>query len=96
AEGVAAAVRAALDNVRAHCGADARAWVFAESFDGTITVTVRDEGPGIPEGRLEQAAEEGRLGIAQSIQGRVADLGGTVTVTSAESGTEIEISLPHG
>ncbi|NUP64128.1 MAG: sensor histidine kinase, partial [Nonomuraea sp.] len=43
AEGVAAAVRAALDNVRAHCGADARAWVFAESLDGTITVTVRDE-----------------------------------------------------
>lgn len=96
AEGVAAAVRAALDNVRAHCGADARAWVFAESFDGVITVTVRDEGPGIPAGRLEQAEAEGRLGIAQSIRGRVGDLGGTVAVTSADSGTEIEISLPHG
>ncbi|MGW2154301.1 MacS family sensor histidine kinase [Nonomuraea sp. NPDC001699] len=94
AEGVAAAVGAALDNVRRHCGPDARAWVFAESCDDVVMVTVRDEGPGIPEGRLERAAAEGRLGVAQSIRGRVADLGGTVAVTSAPSGTEIEISLP--
>ncbi|MFI6177052.1 MacS family sensor histidine kinase [Nonomuraea sp. NPDC051191] len=94
AEGVAAAVGAALDNVRRHCGLDARAWVFAESCDDVVMVTVRDEGPGIPEGRLERAAAEGRLGVAQSIRGRVADLGGTVAVTSARSGTEIEISLP--
>ncbi|MGW2215509.1 MacS family sensor histidine kinase [Nonomuraea sp. NPDC001684] len=96
AEGVAAAVGAALDNVREHCGADARAWVFAESCDDVVMVTVRDEGPGIPEGRLERAAAEGRLGVAQSIRGRVADLGGTVAVASTPSGTEIEISLPCG
>ncbi|MGW4405825.1 MacS family sensor histidine kinase [Nonomuraea sp. NPDC004702] len=96
AEGVAAAVGAALDNVREHCGADARAWVFAESCDDVVMVTVRDEGRGIPEGRLERAAAEGRLGVAQSIRGRVADLGGTVAVASTPSGTEIEISLPCG
>ncbi|MER6508040.1 DUF5931 domain-containing protein [Nonomuraea sp. NPDC001636] len=96
AEGVAAAVGAALDNVREHCGADARAWVFAESCDDVVMVTVRDEGPGIPEGRLERAAAEGRLGVAQSIRGRVADLGGTVAVASTPAGTEIEISLPCG
>jgi signal transduction histidine kinase len=100
ARGAAAAVRAALDNVRTHCGADARAWVFAESWDDTVTVTVRDEGPGIPEGRLEEAAADGRLGVAQSIRGRIADLGGTVTVTSGASGaspgTEVEISVPWG
>ena len=38
---------------------------------------VRDEGPGIPDGRLEQAAAEGRLGVRESIRGRIADLGGT-------------------
>ncbi|MFI7418144.1 MacS family sensor histidine kinase [Nonomuraea sp. NPDC049684] len=96
AAGVAAAVGAALDNVREHCGADARAWVFAESCDDVVMVTVRDEGPGIPAGRLERAAAEGRLGVAQSIRGRVADLGGTVAVASTPAGTEIEISLPCG
>ncbi|MFG1701763.1 MacS family sensor histidine kinase [Nonomuraea sp. M3C6] len=95
AEGTAAAVRAALDNVRDHCGPDARAWIFAESSDGTISVTVRDEGPGIPDGRLDQAAADGRLGIAQSIRGRIADLGGAVAIaTHAGEGTEIEITVP--
>ncbi|MFI6596901.1 MacS family sensor histidine kinase [Nonomuraea sp. NPDC050536] len=90
----AAAVGAALDNVRLHCGPTARAWVFAESADGTITVTVRDEGPGIPTGRLEQARTEGRLGIAQSILGRVEALGGHVSISSSPDGTEVEITVP--
>ncbi|MER7205967.1 DUF5931 domain-containing protein [Streptosporangium sp. NPDC000239] len=92
---LAAAVGAALDNVAGHCGPHAPAWVFAESDDGLITVTVRDEGPGIPAGRLEEAAAAGRLGVAQSIRGRVTDLGGTVTIMSSPGeGTEIEMSVP--
>ncbi|MBG0816307.1 sensor histidine kinase [Planomonospora sp. ID82291] len=95
AEEMAAAAGAALDNVARHCGARAPAWVFAEEEGGTVTVTVRDEGPGIPAGRLEQAEAEGRLGVAQSIRGRIADLGGTVTVASGPGrGTEIEMSVP--
>lgn len=91
----AAAVGAALDNVREHCGADARAWVLAESGEGVVIVSIRDEGPGIPDGRLAEAAAQGRLGVAQSIVGRVADLGGTVEVVSrAGEGTEIEITVP--
>lgn len=39
-------------------------------------MTVRDDGPGIPEGRLAQAEGEGRLGVALSIRGRLRDLGG--------------------
>jgi signal transduction histidine kinase len=92
---VAAAVGAALDNVRRHCGADARAWVLVEDAADHVIVSVRDEGPGIEPGRLDQAAADGRLGIAQSICGRIEDLGGTVTIASAPGqGTEIEMIIP--
>jgi signal transduction histidine kinase len=90
------AVAAAIENVRRHCPDGVRAWILVEDEPGDVTVTVRDDGPGIPAGRLEQAAAEGRLGIAQSVCGRVRDLGGTVTVTSAAGeGTEIEMRLPR-
>ncbi|GII62183.1 histidine kinase [Sphaerisporangium krabiense] len=92
---VAAAVGAALDNVRLHCGDGARAWVFAEADDGRVTVTVRDDGPGIPAGRLAEAEAEGRLGVAQSIRGRVAGLGGRVEFVSVPGqGTEVEMTIP--
>jgi signal transduction histidine kinase len=95
AEEVAAAVGSALDNVRVHCGASARAWVLLEEEGGTATVTVRDEGPGIPDGRLAEAEAAGRLGVAQSIRGRIRDLGGTVTITTAPGqGTEVELRIP--
>ncbi|MFG1859643.1 MacS family sensor histidine kinase [Microbispora bryophytorum] len=91
---VAAAVGAALDNVVRHCPDGARAWILAEEDGGAVVVTVRDDGPGIAEGRLEQAAREGRMGVARSIRGRVTDLGGTVAITSSRTGTEIELSVP--
>jgi signal transduction histidine kinase len=90
------AVAAAIENVRQHCPPGARAWILVEDEPGEVTVTVRDDGPGIPAGRLEQAAAEGRLGLAQSVCGRVRDLGGSVTVTGAPGeGTEIEMRLPR-
>lgn len=96
AQEVAAAVGAALANVRRHCGPDVRAWVLLEDEGDAVTVSVRDEGPGIPPGRLGQAAAEGRLGVAQAIQGRIRDLGGTVMITSATGmGTEVEFRLPR-
>ncbi|GAA4555752.1 MacS family sensor histidine kinase [Planotetraspora kaengkrachanensis] len=91
---VGAAVGAALDNVSRHCAEGTRAWVLAEQDGETVTVSVRDEGPGIPDGRLEQAAADGRMGVARSIRGRIADLGGTVAITSSRTGTEIELSVP--
>jgi signal transduction histidine kinase len=95
AEEVGAAVAAALSNVRHHVGPDAPAWVLVEPHDAELVVTVRDDGPGIPAGRLEQAAADGRLGVAQSIRGRVGDLGGTVHITTAPGeGTEVELRIP--
>jgi len=90
------AVRAALDNVRRHCGERARAWVLVEDEPGEVTVTVRDDGPGIPDGRLAEAAAAGRLGVTQSICGRLHDLGGSATISSVPGeGTEVEFRLPR-
>jgi signal transduction histidine kinase len=95
ADGMGLAVAAALANVRQHCGPQARAWILVEAEDGTVTVTVRDDGPGIPSGRLAEAAAAGRLGVAQSIEGRVRELGGTTTIVSVPGqGTEIELRVP--
>lgn len=91
---LAAAVRACLDNVRDHAGG--RAWVLVEDEGDAVLVTVRDEGPGIPQGRLAQAEREGRMGVARSVRGRVEDLGGSVLVTSAPGqGTEVELRVPR-
>lgn len=96
ADELTAAVRAALDNVRQHCGDRAHTWVLVEDEPGLVTVTVRDDGPGIPDGRLAEAAAAGRLGVSQSICGRLRDLGGCATVRSVPGeGTEVEFRLPR-
>ncbi|MER6120508.1 sensor histidine kinase [Streptomyces sp. A0642] len=92
---LAAAVGAALDNVRVHAGEDAQAWILVEDWPDEVIVTVRDDGPGIPEGRLAQAEGEGRLGVALSIRGRLRDLGGTAELISVPGqGTEVELKVP--
>lgn len=92
---LAQAVRSALDNVTAHCPPGTPAWVLVEDEGATIVVTVRDSGPGIPAGRVDEAEAAGRLGISQSIRGRIRELGGEVTVSSAAGeGTEIEMRVP--
>ncbi|MFG2548722.1 MacS family sensor histidine kinase [Streptomyces sp. NPDC048581] len=92
---LAAAVGAALDNVRKHAGEHARAWILVEDEPEEVIVTVRDDGPGIPEGRLAQAEGEGRLGVALSIRGRLRDLGGSAELISVPGqGTEVELKVP--
>ncbi|MBO7939346.1 MULTISPECIES: MacS family sensor histidine kinase [Streptomyces] len=92
---LAAAVGAALDNVRRHAGDDARAWILVEDEPDAVIVTVRDDGPGIPEGRLAQAEGEGRMGVALSIRGRLRDLGGSAELISVPGqGTEVELTVP--
>jgi signal transduction histidine kinase len=90
-----AVVAACLDNIERHVGPDARAWVLVEGWPDRVVVSVRDEGPGIPDGRLEAAAADGRLGVSQSIRGRVADLGGTARLTTGADGTEWEVVVPR-
>ncbi|MDN5855569.1 MAG: DUF5931 domain-containing protein [Actinomycetia bacterium] len=94
-ESVVAIVRACLANVAVHVGDDAPAWVLLERDGDTIVVSVRDDGPGITDGRLDEAADDGRLGVASSIRGRVAELGGQADLRTAPGeGTEWEFTIP--
>lgn len=89
-----AVVGACLDNVTRHVGAGAPAWVLVEDFSDCVAVAVRDEGPGIPEGRLNDAAAAGRLGVSESIRGRIRDLGGSAQLSTGDFGTEWEFEVP--
>lgn len=96
AEELCAAAVNALDNVAAHAGPDARAYVLVEDLGDAVTVSVRDDGPGIAAGRLAAAAAEGRMGVAKSIVGRLESLGGTARLhTGPDSGAEWELTVPR-
>ena len=59
-------------------------------------MTVRDDGAGFEPRRLDEATRAGRLGVAQSIRGRIADLGGDTTIHSRPGeGAEVEFRVPR-
>ena len=93
-----AAVAAALDNVRRHAGERTQAWILVEDEPGEVVVSIRDDGPGFDAAaRLGEAEREGRLGVSQSIRGRLRDLGGSAEVFSTPGqGTEVELRVPRG
>ena len=96
AEELTAAAGNALDNAAAHAGTDARAYVLLEDLGDTVTVSIRDDGVGIADGRLEEAVGEGRFGIAKSIVGRMDWLGGSAKLnTGPGCGTEWELTIPR-
>lgn len=96
ADQLAAAVAAALDNVDRHAGGEARAWLLLEDEGADVAVTIRDDGVGMAPGRLAEAERDGRLGVSQSVRGRVAALGGWLTVASAPGeGTELSMRVPR-
>lgn len=94
ADEVVAAVREALVNTSKHAPG-ARAYVLVEDEPDVVTVGVRDDGPGIPPGRLAEAAAEGRLGVRESVVGRIRAVGGTATLRTDDGGTEWELRVPR-
>lgn len=93
---VEAATINALTNVERHAGPHAHAYVLLEDLGDEVVVSIRDDGPGIPPGRLEAAVDEGRVGVSKSIQGRMAALGGRAVLTApVGGGTEWEFTVPR-
>jgi signal transduction histidine kinase len=93
AEELTAAVRQALENVAAHARAKHTA-VFGERHDGSIVVSVRDDGIGFDYDE-ERLRARGKLGVLMSMRGRIEDLGGSMVLVSAPGkGTEVEFRLP--
>ncbi|WP_260752306.1 MacS family sensor histidine kinase [Mycobacterium sp. SMC-8] len=96
ADELCAAIGNALDNVDQHAGAGAHAYVLVEDLGDTVTVSVRDDGVGIPEGRLAEAVAEGRMGVANSIVGRMNSLGGQAVLNTGPGlGVEWELTVPR-
>ncbi|HSL06728.1 MAG TPA: DUF5931 domain-containing protein [Pseudonocardiaceae bacterium] len=93
-EELVAVVREALANTARHGGPAARSWVLVEDLGEEVVLTVRDDGVGIEDGQLADAEVGGRMGVSRSIRGRVADVGGTLTLdTGPGRGTEWEVRL---
>ncbi|MGV0783081.1 MacS family sensor histidine kinase [Mycolicibacterium peregrinum] len=91
-----AAAGNALDNAAAHAGPDARVFVLLEDLGESVTVSIRDDGIGIGDGRLAEAVREGHVGISKSIVGRMDWLGGQAQLNTAPGcGTEWELTLPR-
>jgi signal transduction histidine kinase len=93
-EELVAVAREALANTARHGGPEAKSWVLVEDLGEEVVLTVRDNGPGVDNGQLTDAESDGRMGVSRSIRGRVADLGGTLTLdTGPGRGTEWEVRL---
>jgi len=70
--------------------------VLIEDDGQDVTITIRDNGVGVLAGRLEEAAESGRMGVVNSIQKRLSDLGGTASIDSRPgAGTCLELMVPR-
>ncbi len=96
ADALVAAVGEAVDNVRRHAGDGARAWVLLDQEGDDVVVTVRDDGVGIAPGRLEEAVEQGRLGVVVAIKARLTAVGGRAAFSGGPGeGTEIELRVPR-
>jgi signal transduction histidine kinase/phage shock protein PspC (stress-responsive transcriptional regulator) len=85
------AAREALVNA-AKYAAGAAVSVYAEVEPDQVNVFVRDRGPGFD----PDTVPEDRLGLRQSVRGRMARNGGTATVRSSPGdGTEVQLEMPR-
>ncbi len=93
-EPLVGAARAAVTNALQHAGDEADVFVLVEDLPDEVVVTVRDDGRGIEAGRVRAAETEGRMGIAQSIRGRMTDIGGEARLTTSPGeGVEWELAV---
>ncbi|MBN9178580.1 MAG: PspC domain-containing protein [Microbacterium sp.] len=82
---LAAAAREAMLNAARHAGGEVS--VYIEGGPQGVDVFIRDRGAGFD----VDAVPEDRLGIRQSIAGRMRRVGGAATVSSTPAGTEVHL-----
>lgn len=87
-EALVQAAREAMLNAARHGGGAVS--VYLEVTDGAAEVFVKDRGPGF----VPDAVPADRLGIRESIVGRMNRHGGTATIISSPDGTEVRLRLP--
>lgn len=90
-EALVGATRAALDNVAAHAGT-ARAELVIGQRDDAIAVLVVDAGRGFDPATVAPD----RLGLRESIDGRMRSVGGSARVWSGDEGTTVMLRVPLG
>ncbi|MBO3663036.1 PspC domain-containing protein [Microbacterium sp. NEAU-LLB] len=88
---VAAAAREAMLNAARHAGGEVS--VYIEGAPGSVDVYIRDRGPGF---ELSDVPSD-RLGVRESIIGRLRRIGGSAAVAPGRNGgTEVHIRFPAG
>jgi len=87
-EALVQAAREAMLNAARHGGGTVS--VYLETSDTGSEIFVKDRGPGFD----PDAVPKDRLGVRESIIGRMKRHGGTASISSGPSGTEVRLSLP--
>lgn len=89
-EALVQASREAMVNASRHGGGAVS--VYVEISDAGAEVFVKDRGPGFD----PQSVPADRLGVRESIIGRMKRHGGTAVISSSADGTEVRLRLPSG
>lgn len=87
-EALVQASREAMVNASRHGGGAVS--VYLEVADGDAEVYVKDRGPGFD----PQSVPADRMGVRESIVGRMNRHGGTAVISSSADGTEVRLRLP--
>lgn len=87
-EALVQAAREAMQNAARHGGGTVS--VYVESTDGSTEIFIKDRGPGFD----LDAVPDDRLGVKESIIGRMKRHGGTAVINSSSDGTEVRLALP--
>ncbi|MFC6234556.1 sensor histidine kinase, partial [Leucobacter soli] len=89
-ESIVAAAREAMLNAARHAGGEVS--VYAEFTPDRVAIDVTDRGPGI----ALDALPEGRMGVRESIVGRMERAGGTARIVPGPSGsgTSVRLAMP--
>ncbi|QBE48555.1 ATP-binding protein [Leucobacter triazinivorans] len=90
-DAIVAAAREAMLNAARH--AEGEVTVYLEASGERITVDVTDRGPGVD----VDALPEGRMGVRESILGRMERAGGTAAIVPGPggSGTSVRLAIPR-